>query len=131
MKPLTAGIALSLSLAAADQPFISPVTIETRNVVLYVGDIFDPSKLALLTSPVTPLATRAFTENITVADVVSVNGRPAKGVWQSRGFAMGFSPTAAPGFGIADAAEGGPGECKWAIFTPEGNLIGRFQEGGL
>src|SRR4029078_10130598 len=52
-------------------------------------------------------------------------------LWQSRGFAMGFSPTAAPGFGIADAAEGGPGECKWAIFTPEGNLIGRFQEGGL
>jgi uncharacterized protein (TIGR03437 family) len=105
--------------------------IETRNVVQYVGDIFDPSKLALLNSPVPPAATRAFTESITIGDVVAINGQPAKGLWQSRGFAMGYSPTAAAGFAIADSAEGGPGECKWAILTADGKLVGRFQEGGL
>lgn len=131
MKRLLAGLALSLSLSAADQPRISALTIETHNVVTYVGDIFDPLKLALLTSPATPSATRAFTESITVADVVLINGRPAKGLWQSRSFAMGYSPTAAPGFAIADSAEGAPGECKWAILSADGNLVGRFQEGGL
>ena len=44
---------------------------------------------------------------------------------------MGYSPTAGPGFAIADSAEGGPGECKWAILTVHGLLVGRFQEGGL
>src|SRR5262249_45938607 len=38
---------------------------------------------------------------------------------------------AAAGFAIADSAEGGPGECKWAILTANGILVGRFQEGGL
>lgn len=131
MKRLFAGLALSVCLSAADQPRISTVIIETRNVVNYVGDIFDPLKLALLTSPATPAVTRAFTESITIGDVVSINGRPAKGLWQSRGFAMGYSPTAAAGFAIADSAEGGPGECKWAILNADGNLVGRFQEGGV
>ncbi len=131
MKLLTAGFALPLFLTAADQPYISTVTIETRNVVTYNGDIFDPLKLALLTSPAIPSATRAFTESITVGDVVSINGRPAKGLWQSRSFSMGYSPTAAPGFAIADSSEGAPGECKWAILNVDGNLVGRFQEGGI
>jgi uncharacterized protein (TIGR03437 family) len=129
-----AGLILALAssyLGAADQPMFSVITIETDNVVTYVGDIVDPSKLALLTSPATPSPTRAFAESITVGDVVSINGRPAKGLWQTRGFSMGYSPTAGPGFAIADAGEGGPGECKWAIFTPDGILVGRFQEGGL
>jgi uncharacterized protein (TIGR03437 family) len=129
-----AGLILALVpsyLRAAEQPIFSVMTIETDNVVTYVGDIVDPSKLALVTSPATPGPTRAFAESITVGDVVSINGRPAKGLWQTRGFSMGYSPTAGPGFAIADAAEGGPGECKWAIFTPDGILVGRFQEGGL
>ncbi len=118
-------------LRAADQPIISVLTIETDNVVTYVGDVTDPSKLALTTGPTTPGATRAFTESITIGDVVSINGKPAKGLWQTRGFSMGYSPTAGPGLAIADSAEGGPGECKWAILTADGILVGRFQEGGL
>jgi uncharacterized protein (TIGR03437 family) len=118
-------------LHAADQPMISVLTIETDNVVTYVGDVTDPAQLALLTGPTTPGATRAFTESITVGDVVSINGRPAKGLWQTRSFSMGYSPTAGPGFAIADSAEGGPGECKWAILTTDGLLVGRFQEGGV
>jgi uncharacterized protein (TIGR03437 family) len=122
---------ISCSLRAADQPMFSVVTIETDNVVTYVGDISDPTKLALQTNPATLAQTRAFTESITVGDVVSINGRPAKGLWQTRGFSMGYSPTAGPGFAIADSSEGGPGECKWAILTADGTLVGRFQEGGL
>lgn len=122
---------MAACLRAADQPMISVLTIETDNVVAYVGDVTDPSKLALATGPTTPGATQAFSESITVGDVVSINGKPAKGLWSTRGFNMGFSPTAAPGFAIADSAEGGPGECKWAILTGDGILVGRFQEGGL
>lgn len=132
MKYSLFGFALAFScLHAADQPLISALIIETDNVVTYVGDVTDPSKLALTTTLTTPGTTRAFTETITVGDVVSINGRPARGLWQSRGFSMGYSPTAAAGFAIADSAEGGPGECKWAILTADGILVGRFQEGGL
>jgi uncharacterized protein (TIGR03437 family) len=126
------GLALTAAcLSAADQPMISVVTIETDNVVTYVADTTDPARWGLISGPTTPAATRAFAESITVGDVVSINGRPAKGLWQSRGFSMGYSPTAGPGFAIADSAEGGPGECKWAILTADGILVGRFQEGGL
>jgi uncharacterized protein (TIGR03437 family) len=118
-------------LRAADQPMISVLTIETVNVVTYVGDVTDPAKLALVTGPTTPGVTRSFAESITVGDVVSINGRPAKGLWQTRSLSMGYSPTAGPGFAIADSAEGAPGECKWAILTADGTLVGRFQEGGL
>ena len=131
VKPILFGLALATFLSAADQPLISVLTIETDNVVTYVGDVTDPSKLALSSSPTTPGTTRAFAESITVGDVVSINGRPAKGLWQTRGFSMGYSPTAGPGSAIADSAEGGPGECKWAILTADGILVGRFQEGGL
>jgi uncharacterized protein (TIGR03437 family) len=132
MKRILFGVALTaLGLHAQNQPLVSVLTIETDNVVTYVGDIFDPARLALLTSPQTPMPTRAFTESITVGDVRSINGRPATGLWQTRSLSMGYSPAAGPGSAIADSAEGAPGECKWAILTPDGILVGRFQEGGL
>jgi len=120
----------AIGLAAAEQPQISTLVIETDNVVTYVGDVTDPSKLALNAAATPPASTRAFTESIIVGDVVKVNGKPAKGLWTSRGYAMGFSPTAATGFAIADT-QNGLGECRWEIQTADGNLVGRFVEGGL
>ena len=80
------GIALSAAyLNAADRPMVSVLTIETDNVVTYVGDTSDPVTLGLLSGPTTPAVTRAFSQSITVGDVVSINGRPAKGLWQTRG----------------------------------------------
>src|SRR6516165_5635081 len=109
MKPVLIGLAVAvLGLNAQNQPLVSVLTIETDNVVTYVGDIFDPTKLALLTSPQTPTPTRAFTESITVGDVRSINGRPATGLWQTRSLSMGYSPTPGPGSAIADSAEGAP-----------------------
>ncbi|HLK47622.1 MAG TPA: hypothetical protein VKT49_05780 [Bryobacteraceae bacterium] len=120
----------AISLIAAEQPQISILTIETDNVVTYVGDVTDASKVALTAGLTTPAATRAFTESITIGDVVKVNGRPAKGLWSSRGYAMGFSPTAAAGFAIADV-QNSLGECRWEIQSADGKLVGRFVEGGL
>ncbi|HUI78152.1 MAG TPA: hypothetical protein VLY24_09555 [Bryobacteraceae bacterium] len=120
----------AVCLSAANQPQISVLTIEVDNVVTYVGDVTDPSKLALSPAATTPAATRAFTDSIIVADVVKVNGKPAKGLWSSRSYGMGFSPTAASGFAISDAS-GALGECRWEIQTADGVLVGRFMEGGL
>jgi len=104
MKTMILVFALcAVSAGAADQPQISVLTIETANAVNYVGDVNDPAKLALVQGATTTGTTRAFTESITVADVVKVNGKPAKGLWSSRAYAMGFNPTAAPGFAVADA----------------------------
>src|SRR5579883_3146427 len=120
---ITALALLPGCVRASEQPMFSVMTIETDNVVTYVGNVTDPSQLALATNPVTPLTTRAFTESITVGDVVSINERPAKGLWQARALSMGYSPTAAAGSAIADSNEGGPGECKWAILTADGILV--------
>ena len=71
MKTIILVLALcAVSAGAADQPQISVLTIETANAVNYVGDVNDPAKLALVQGATTTGTTRAFTESITVADVV-------------------------------------------------------------
>ena len=123
--------AITVCLDAADKPQISVLTIQTENVVTYVGDITDPTKLAAVGGATTVPASKAFWYSLTVGDVVQVNGRPAKGLWSSWAYTMGYSPTAAPGFGISDASQGGVSECKWEIQTADGLLVGRFMDSGL
>jgi uncharacterized protein (TIGR03437 family) len=122
---------MMLCLSAADKPQISVLTIETDNVVTYVGDVNDSTRLATVEGATAPAATKAFTYTLTVGDVVKVNGRPAKGLWSSWAYSMGYSPTAAPGFAISDASQGGVSECKWEIQTEDGLLVGRFMDSGL
>ena len=44
---------------------------------------------------------------------------------------MGFSPTPASGFGIADAPLGGTADCKWAYYDTDGRFIGAIFDGGF
>ena len=43
---------------------------------------------------------------------------------------MGFSPTPAPGFGIADRASGNLADCKWEFLDAEGRFVGVLLDGG-
>src|SRR5712691_887941 len=122
---------MAACLTGADKPQISVLTIQTDNVVTYVGDVTDPTKLAAVSGATTPAPTHAFIYTLTIGDVVKVNGRPAKGLWSSWALSMGYSPTAAPGFAISDASQGGVSECKWEIQTADGLLVGRFMDSGL
>ena len=115
----------------AQQPRITVLDIEVENAVRYFADVNDPSKLALNVSPTAPNPTKAFTDSIFVGDIVAVNGKPAKGLWTSRQYVMGFSPTAAPGSAIADVSQGTIAECKYEILNADGAFIGRLMDGGL
>jgi uncharacterized protein (TIGR03437 family) len=120
-----------LAAAAFAQTIPVVLDIEIENAVRYFADTTDPAKLALSLSPVPPAATRAFTDTILIGDIVAVNGKPAKGLWTSRQFAMNFSPNPSPGSAVSDVTQGAIAECKYEILNAEGRFIGRLMDGGL
>src|SRR6266849_5890338 len=76
--------AAAFGRAWAQAPQFAVLDIEYENFVNYVNDVGDPSKL--VTSPNVVNATvRNFMMNIFIGDIVSVNGRPAKGSIVLRG----------------------------------------------
>ena len=63
---------------AAQEP-AAILEIQCQNSVTYTDDLPDPSKLA--SSPgIAPIVSRSFMPWIYIADIISVNGKPAKGV---------------------------------------------------
>jgi uncharacterized protein (TIGR03437 family) len=117
------------ALSAQTIPVV--LDVEVENAVRYMADVTDPAKLAINTTATAPVATRAFTDSIFIGDIVSVNGRPAKGLWTSRQYAVGFSPAPAAGSAIADVYQGAIAECKYEILNAAGQVIGRMMDGGL
>ena len=105
--------------------------VEVENAVRYIGDVSDPSKLAVNAAATPAGSTRAFTDTIYVGDIVAINGKPAKGLWTSRQYTMGFSPSPAPGSAIADVSQGTIAECKYEILNASGAFVGRLMDGGL
>ena len=68
---------------------------------------------------------------IHVGDIAAVNGKPAKGLWTSRQYAMGFSPCPSPGSAVADVTQGAIAKCKYGILNANGAFIGSLMDGGL
>ena len=106
------------------------LVVDLENVVTYRSDVTDFARRGADSGPTTALAARAFTDSLNVGDIVAVNGRPARGLWTSRVYAMNFSPTPTPGFGIADRASGSLADCKWEFLDASGNFIGAILDGG-
>lgn len=115
------------ALAQAASPVI--LTIDVENYVQYRGDDPDPSKLATNPNPTTA-PTITFLQNVQVGDIVAVNGKPTKGLWQNRFVIMPFRPNPTPGQPIADLASSGVVHCVWEILAPDGTYIGALMDGG-
>ncbi len=107
------------------------LVVDVDNAVTYRSDVVEYNRRGADGVVTTAQAARSFTDGINVGDIVAVNGKPAKGLWTSRTYAMGFSPTPAPGFGIADAALGGTADCKWSFHDVAGRFIGAILDGGF
>src|SRR4029077_16137981 len=77
----------------ASEPVV--LTIDVENYVAYRGDVLDPAKVSKDPNPTTGTIL-AFLETVQVGDIVAVNGKPAKGLYQTVGVIMPFraSPTA-------------------------------------
>jgi len=128
---MNVGIGCLLGAVAFAQTVPVVLDIDIENAVRYIGDVTDPAKLAINAAATPAAATRAFTDTIYIGDIVAINGKPAKGMWTSRQYTMGFSPTPALGSAVADVTQATIAECKYEILNANGGLIGRLMDGGL
>lgn len=123
-------IALFASAVFAQTDSRVTLVVDVDNTVTYRSDVAEPTRRGTDASLTTAAANRPFTDALNVGDIVAVNGKPARGLWTSRIFVMAFSPTPAPGFGIADRASGSPADCKWEFLDANGRFIGTILDGG-
>jgi len=121
---------VALRPARAQAPDIVTLELERENTVGYMEDLVDPSKRA--TSPNMVNGTlRNFTSFIGFADIVSVNGKPAKGTWISKGQFIMLGPSPTPGQGIADIARGSVAVITVEILQSDGTPVGTIMISGF
>jgi hypothetical protein len=129
---MAAGTLLISHLALAQSPKVVRLEIVVNNMVSYKVDVADPLTMALLPAPVAaadPLHT--FEEFIGIGNIVSINGKPASGIWTNRGIQTNFTPSPAPGQAIANGTSANHSECAWDIYTVGGKYVGRLTDRGL
>jgi hypothetical protein len=112
-------------------PRVAVLDVLVENLVSYRLDVADPATLATALGPVSPAPSRTFQEFVGIGDIVSVNGKPAKGVWTNRGHTLSFTPTPAPGQPIANVETASHIECTWELYTADGVFVGRLNDRGL
>jgi hypothetical protein len=123
-------------LALAQSP-PTILEIQGNNWVAYYGDVFDYSKIA--SDPGIALAlrpTKPFQFYVDVLDIVSVNGKPAKGTWVATGSPqVRLDPNAAPGvsppLAIADVVRGAVTGNYLEILQPDGTQVGTILVSGM
>jgi hypothetical protein len=59
------------------------LTIEVANHVLYRGSVFDASRIGREPGPTVAGPQVPFVDGINIGDIVSINGKPVKGIWSS------------------------------------------------
>ena len=126
---LIAVVTFNLALAQAPPPSI--LTIDVANFVLYNGDISDV--LAFAKNPnITPskigpgTGSGEFSVTTVLADIVAVNGQPAKGLFAARTRVIAASPNPTPGTAIADVTRNGIREQIFELLQPDGTPIGNI-----
>lgn len=128
---------LSLTLALALGPLAraqseAPATLEidTQNLVIYRHDVFDPSRLATEAGPTSPLPLRSFMNVTWLADVVAVNGTPAKGTMTVRGVFLSLSPNPNPGTAVADIGSAFFSDWAFDILRADSSPLGMILANG-
>lgn len=112
----------------------APATIldvEIENFVVYWRDVTDLSRLATDPNSTTITQPRNFGQAVGIADIVSVNGKPAKGVMTEKRtqFTLRVNPTG--GQAIADMNRNNRLERYYEILRPDGTQIGSIMAIGI
>ena len=118
---------MQLNAQAAPPPVILYVDVE--NFVQYCGNISDYSQLAAMPSPMS-CTLRTFGEVAGLADIVAVNGKPAKGTWQVKAQSTNLRTAPSAGQAIADTVRNGPGFAVYEILHPDGTPVGSIMTVG-
>jgi len=111
---------------AAQTPPVTILEVVTENFVQYVNDVADPSKMAT-SAGIVPLPSGlplTFKPSLGIRDMVSVNGKPAKGSVITRhffgSFSVGYTATRA----IADFSAGGATDTYIVVQQSDGTDVG-------
>jgi hypothetical protein len=139
MTRLATAVAAAVLLAAGNcclalgQAPPAILTIDVANLVEYQADSYNPSNWG--SNPnVTPWAgAREFDVVTILADIVAVNGKPAKGLYAGQTRVIGTTPESVPGTGkaIADVKRTAMREHIFEILQPDGTPIGTIMSFGL
>jgi len=110
----------------AQTPPVTILEIDSENFVIYVDDVNDRSKIATsqASQTYTGAEPRTFRENLSLADIVAVNGKPVKGVWSMSYRTVNGATTWSPGRPLVDFAGGCPALMTWILLHRDGALIG-------
>jgi hypothetical protein len=122
---LTIGSGLALWSTRLNAQAAPPVVlhIDVENIVQYCGNVSDYSQLAATPSQLT-CSLRTFGEVINIADVVAVNGKPAKGTWEFMARSTNLRTTPTTGQAIADTVRNGPFVDSLEILQADGSPVG-------
>jgi len=119
-------LAACAATLVAQTPPVTILEIDSENFVIYVDDVNDRSKIATsqATQTYTGAEPRTFRENLSLADIVAVNGKPVKGVWSMSYRTQGAATTWSVGKPLTDFAGGCLAVMTWILLHPDGSLIG-------
>ncbi len=124
-------LAITAGCVLAQHPAGSFLIIETANHTSYVRDVADVSVLATKSGPAPETAPRNFEQSTIIGDIVSVNGRPAKGTVVELFNGMFLRPSPTPGQAIADITRGGMIEWIFEIQAEDGRPVGSIHVSGM
>jgi len=107
------------------------IQIDIENYAYYYADNPDYTKLAGSQQAAPPASTKTFSSFIGLADIVRVNGKPAKGTWSIRATTTNYTPTPQPGQAIADTTRNFFVDWVWEIQQADGTPIGTIMATGM
>ena len=123
------------SLASAQQPPTTTLTVDLGNVMEYQDDIYDPVKFARNANITPSLGIGTGILNFAVVtligDIVAVNGQPAKGLYAGRSRTIGANPNPGAGSAIADVTRSAIREHIFEILQPDGTPVGSIMAMGF
>jgi uncharacterized protein (TIGR03437 family) len=127
---LSMGASLS-GLARAQNATPTVLQIQVQNFVNYFNDVTDWTKLASNPGQTSASSAPNFAISVDVADIVSVNGQPCKGVFTERRtqYKRTVSPT--PGMFIADSVSSAIQDRFFEILNLDGTPIGNIMVSGM
>ena len=124
-------IALSVSVSSfAQNAPNSIIAVDIENVVIYQQDTGDATKFATNPNIVAPPPIRNFVPVIWIADVVAVNGKPAKGTWTVRGTLLSRATAPTPGNAVADSGAAFFFDWIFDIRLVDGTQVGTIMASG-
>lgn len=128
LAAVAACLAASREPAQGNEPVVLRVDLE--NYVQYCGNVSDYSKLASDAS-MAPCSLRTFGKVIALADVVAVNGKPAKGTLNFSAYSTNVRTAPTAGQAMGDAVRNGPAFESLELLQPDGTPIGTLVDMGM